>query len=49
MSSRKTNFKLIESIPGQVPNTASIRKRILFHVSQFLEKIIFQLMFEIIK
>ena len=49
MSSRKTNFKLIESIPGQVPNTASIRKRILFHVSKFLEKIIFQLMFEIIK
>ena len=49
MSSRKTNLRLIESITVQVPNTASIRKRILFHVPKFLEKIIFQLMFEIIK
>ena len=48
-NSREINLRLIESIPVQVPNTASIRKRILFHVSKFLEKIILQLMFEIIK
>ena len=49
MNSRKTNLRLIESITVQVPNRASIRKGILFHISKFLEKIIFQLMLEIIK
>ena len=49
MNSRKTNLRLIENITVQVPNTASISKGILFHVSKFLEKMIFQLMFEIIK
>ena len=49
MNSRKTNLRLIENITVQVPNTASISKYILFHVSKFLEKMIFQLMFEIIK
>ena len=42
-------LKLIENITVEVPNTASISKDILFHVSEFLEKIVFQLMFEIIK
>ena len=49
MNSRKTNLRLIENITVQDPNTASIRKDILSHVSEFLEKMIFQLMFEIIK
>ena len=49
MNSRKTNWKLIENITVEVPNTASISKDILFHVSKFLEKMVFQLMFEIIK
>ena len=49
MNSRKTNSRLIENITVQVPNMASISKNILFHVSKFLEKMIFQLMFEIIK
>ena len=49
MSRKKTNLRLIENITVQVPNTASVNKNILFHVSKFLEKIIFQLMFEIIK
>ena len=49
MNSRKTNLRLIENITVQVPNTASISKGILFHVSKFLGKMIFQLMFEIIK
>ena len=49
MNSRKTNLRLIENITVQVPNTASISKGILFHVSKFLEKMIFQLMFEIIR
>ena len=49
MNSRKINLKLIENITAQVPNTASISKDILFHVSKFLEKIVFQLMFEVIK
>ena len=49
MNSRKTNLKLIESIRVQVPNTASISKDILFHVSKFIEKMIFQLIFEIIQ
>ena len=42
-------LKLIENITVEIPNTASISKDILFHVSEFLEKIVFQLMFEIIK
>ena len=49
MNSRKTNLRLIQNITVQVPNTASISKGILFHVSKFLEKLIFPLMFEIIK
>ena len=51
MNSKKTNLKLIENITVQVPNMASISKDILFHVhvSKFLEKMIFQFMFEIIK
>ena len=49
MNSRKTKLRLIENITIQVPNTASISKGILLHVSKFLEKMIFQLMFEIIK
>ena len=49
MNSRKTNSRLIENITVQVPNMASISKNILFHVSKFLEKMIFQLTFEIIK
>ena len=48
MNSRKTNLRLIENITVQVPNTASISKDILFHVSKFLAKMIFQFMFEII-
>ena len=47
MNSRKTNLRLIENIKVHVPNTVSISKGILFHVSKFLEKMIFQLMFEI--
>ena len=49
MNSRKTNLRLNENITTQVPNTASISKGILLHVSKFLEKMIFQLMFETIK
>ena len=49
MNSKKSNLRLIENITVQVPNTASINKDILFHVSQFLEKMVFQLMFQIIK
>ena len=49
MNSRKTKLRLIENITIQIPNTASISKGILLHVSKFLEKMIFQLMFEIIK
>ena len=51
MNSKKTNLRLIENITVQVPNMASISKDILLyvHVSKFLEKTIFQLMFEIIK
>ena len=49
MNSRKTNLRLIENIAFQVPNTASISKGILLHVSKILEKMIFQLMFEIVK
>ena len=51
MNSKKTNLRLIENITVQVPNMASISKDILLyvHVSKFLEKTIFQLMFEVIK
>ena len=45
----KTNWKLIENITAEVPNTASIIKDTLLHVSKFLEKMVFQIMFEIIK
>ena len=48
MNSRNTNLKLIENITVEVPNTVSISKDILFHVSKFLEKMVFQFMFEII-
>ena len=48
MNSRNTNLKLIENITVEVPNTVSISKDILFHVSTFLEKMVFQFMFEII-
>ena len=51
MNSKKTNLRLIENITVQVHSkyTASIRKDILFHVSKFFGKMIFQRMFEIIK
>ena len=49
MNSRKTNLRLIKNIAVQLPYTASASKGILFHVSKFLEKMIFQLTFEIIK
>ena len=49
MNSRKTILRLIENIAIHVPNMASMSKGILFHVSKFLEKTIFQLIFEIIK
>ena len=49
MNFRKTNLKLIGHITVEDPNTVSISKDILFHVSKFLEKMVFQLMFEIIK
>ena len=49
MNSRKTNLKLIENITIEDPNTASISKGILFHVFKFPEKMVFQLMFGIIK
>ena len=41
--------KLIENIKVEVPNTVLISKDILFHVSKFLEKMVFQLIFKIIK
>ena len=49
MNSEKTNWILIENIAVEVRNTASISKDIMFHVSKFLQKMFFQLMFEIIK
>ena len=49
MNSRKTNLRIIENITVHIPNTATIGTDILFHVSQFLEKMIFQFMIEIIK
>ena len=41
LNSRKANLRLIENITIQVPNTASISKGILLHVSKFLAKMIF--------
>ena len=38
-----------KKITVEVPNAASMSKDILFHISKFLEKMVFQLMFEIIK
>ena len=49
MNSRKINGKLIENITVEVVNTASISKDVLFHVSKFFEKMVFQFIFEIIK
>ena len=49
MNSRKINLRLIENITVQVSNTASISRDIFLHVSKFLEKMIFQFMFGIIK
>ena len=49
MNSRKINGKLNENITVEVVNTASISKDVLFHVSKFFEKMVFQLIFEIIK
>ena len=50
MNSRNvTNLRLIENVTVQVPDSVSISKILLFHVSKFLEKIIIQFMFEIIK
>ena len=49
MNSRKTILRLIENITIHVPNMVSVSKGILFHVSKFLEKMIFQLIFEMIK
>ena len=49
MNSRKTNWKLIENITVEAPYTVTMSKDILFHVSKFLVKMVFQLKFEIIK
>ena len=49
MNFRKTNLKLIGNITVEDPNTVSISKDFLFHVSKFLEKMVFQLLFEIVK
>ena len=49
MNSRKTNLRLIGNITVQVSNTASVIKNILFHLSKFIEKMMFQLIFEIVK
>ena len=40
MGRKKTNLRLTENITVQVPNTASISKDTLFHLSKFIEKII---------
>ena len=48
MNSTKTNWKWIENITVEVINATSISKDIFSHVSKFLEKMVFQLMFEII-
>ena len=47
MNSRTTS--LIENIEFEVPNTVLVSKDMLFRVSKFLEKKLYQLMFEIIK
>ena len=39
----------VAEVTVKVPNMASVSKDILFHVSKFLEKKVFELMFEIIK
>ena len=44
----KNSFVAEVTFKVEVPHMASISKDILFHVSKFLEKMIFQLMFEII-
>ena len=49
MNSRKANLRLIENTTVQVPNMVSISKGILFHVRKLLEKMIFQLKFDIFK
>ena len=49
MNSRTTSCKLMENITVEVPNTTSISKDILIHASKFLEKMVFQIMFKIIK
>ena len=49
MNSRKTNLRLIENITVQVANTASISKDILFHISKFLEKMIFELCLKLLR
>ena len=49
MSWRVERPHLIENITVEVSNTASISKDIFFHVSEFLDIMAFQLMFEIIK
>ena len=41
--------QLIENITVEAPNTVSISKDILLHVSKFIGTVVFQLMFEIIK
>ena len=49
MNSTKTNLRLIENITVQVANTASISKDILFHISKFLEKMIFELCLKLLR
>ena len=49
MNSRKTNLRLIENITVQAANTASISKDILFHISKFLEKMIFELCLKLLR
>ena len=48
MNCGKPNWQLIENITVEVPKIASVNKDILFHVYKFLEKMVFQLIFEII-
>ena len=48
MNSGKPNWQLIENITVEVPKIASVNKDILFYVYKFLEKMVFQLIFEII-
>ena len=50
MNSRKPNLKLTENITvSQVPNTASLSNSEISSQLSFLKKMIFQVMFEIIK